>query len=199
MLVIGLTGPTGAGKGEFGRLAREEFGALHIDTDRTAREVVEPGKPCLDALVKTFGSKILAADGSLDRRALGGIVFADKEKLQTLNAVTHPFITKEVRRTLEDAETRGITLAVIDAPLLFEAGEDAICDVTVGVVAPERVRLARILARDGVTEKAARSRIASGKSTAFFASRCDVLLANAADLASFTAASSAVLRALLSR
>lgn len=185
MLIIGLTGPSGAGKGLFGKTAAERFGALHIDTDRLARAVAEPGKPCLADLTAAFGSGILRADGTLDRARLGGIVFSDHEKLAALNRITHHYITDEVKKLLAQAEKDGVPVAVIDAPLLFESGENAICHVTVGVLADEKTRLRRILARDGIDEKAARSRLASGKDETFFRERCDYILVNDGDSDAF--------------
>ena len=185
MVIIGLTGPTGAGKGVFARVAAKEFHALHIDTDKLAREVVKPGKPCLAALVDRFGKDILLPDGSLNRKTLAGIVFSDKEKLAFLNAVTHPAITEEVERQLALARQEDLPYAVIDAPLLFESGENRICNVTVGVLADEKTRLARILARDGIDREAAEKRLASAKDAAYFKKNCDIILQNDSSAAEF--------------
>ncbi len=185
MRILGLTGPTGAGKGEFGRVAREKYGALHIDTDRVAREVVEPGKPCLVKLLRTFGESILRPDGTLDRKALAALVFSDKEKLQKLNQITHPAITEEVHRRIEAAKAEGVPLVIIDAPLLFESGEDSLCDVTVGVIADEAVRLERILSRDHLDRTGAERRMASAKNAEYFRERCDYILENNADTEGF--------------
>lgn len=181
MLIIGLTGATGSGKGVFGKTAKERFGALHIDTDRTAREVAEPGRPCLADIRAHFGEGVIRSDGTLDRAALAKIVFSDAEKLALLNKLTHHYITDEVRALLKKAEADNVPLAVIDAPLLFESGENAICDVTVGVIADEKTRLARIMQRDGITEDAAKKRIASGKTAGFFRENCDYILENNSD------------------
>ena len=185
MKIIGLTGPTGAGKSALGQIAEKRFGARHIDTDKIARLVVEPGKPCLAALAEAFGRDILRPDGSLDRKALAGLVFADRRKLAKLNALTHPYITAEVRAILAEAEKAGAAFAIIDAPLLFESGENALCDITVGVIADESTRLSRIIERDGLDPTAAKSRLASAKDNAYFRERCDVILENNADRASF--------------
>src|SRR5687768_3600503 len=91
MLKVGLTGGIGAGKSEVSRLLAR-YGAVLIDADRIAREVVEPGTPGLTAVVEAFGPGILSPDGSLDRPALGSIVFADPERLATLNAIVHPLV-----------------------------------------------------------------------------------------------------------
>lgn len=178
MLIIGLTGATGAGKGLFGRNATEKHGVLHIDTDKTARQVVEPGKPCLEEIKAYFGEGVINPDGSLDRKALGRIVFSDAEKLSVLNRITHCYITAEVRDTLCKAEKDGYKAAIIDAPLLFESGEDRLCDVTVGVIAEKSVRKQRIMQRDGISSDMADNRIASGKDSQFFKEKCDYILEN---------------------
>lgn len=187
MLIIGLTGPTGAGKGTFSQIAVRAFGAEHIDTDKIARQVVEPGSAGLAALVGYFGNGILRADGSLDRKKLAAIVFSDRSKLAALNGITHPLVEKEVEKRLVDARERLCPFAVIDAPLLFESGEDKLCDVTVGILADEQTRLLRILARDGIDREAAEKRLSAAKSNEYFRERCGYILENDSDQAVFEA------------
>lgn len=187
MLIIGLTGPTGAGKGTFSQIAVRAFGAEHIDTDKIARQVVEPGSAGLAALVGYFGNGILCADGSLDRKKLAAIVFSDRSKLAALNGITHPLVEKEVEKRLADARERLCPFAVIDAPLLFESGEDKLCDVTVGILADEQTRLLRILARDGIDREAAEKRLSAAKSNEYFRERCGYILENDSDQAAFEA------------
>lgn len=187
MLIIGLTGPTGAGKGTFSQIAVRAFGAEHIDTDKIARQVVEPGSAGLAALVGYFGNGILRADGSLDRKKLAAIVFSDRSKLAALNGITHPLVEKEVEKRLADARERLCPFAVIDAPLLFESGEDKLCDVTVGILADEQTRLLRILARDGIDREAAEKRLSAAKSNEYFRERCGYILENDSDQAVFEA------------
>lgn len=187
MLIIGLTGPTGAGKGTFSQIAVRAFGAEHIDTDKIARQVVEPGSAGLVALVGYFGNGILRADGSLDRKKLAAIVFSDRRKLAALNGITHPLVEKEVEKRLADARERLCPFAVIDAPLLFESGEDKLCDVTVGILADEQTRLLRILARDGIDREAAEKRLSAAKSNEYFRERCGYILENDSDQAVFEA------------
>lgn len=187
MLIIGLTGPTGAGKGTFSQIAVRAFGAEHIDTDKIARQVVEPGSAGLAALVGCFGNGILRADGSLDRKKLAAIVFSDRSKLAALNGITHPLVEKEVEKRLADARERLCPFAVIDAPLLFESGEDKLCDVTVGILADEQTRLLRILARDGIDREAAEKRLSAAKSNEYFRERCGYILENDSDQAAFEA------------
>lgn len=177
LIKLGLTGPTGAGKSTVARLL-EQNGIPLVDADAIARTVTEKGSPVLSALADTFGKDILFPDGSLDRRALAAVAFSSKENTEKLNAVTHPAILARIRRALADATGDAV---VLDAPLLFETGLDALCDHTVAIVADEAVRLARITARDGISEEAAKKRMAVQPDTAFYAAHADILLYNNGD------------------
>lgn len=183
MTVIGLTGPTGAGKGEVGRVLASR-GAMVIDTDRLAREVVAKGEPTLDALVKAFGRDILLPDGTLDRAALAAKAFADREAHARLNAITHPAIIARSRDLLIACKA---PVAVIDAPLLFEAGMDALCDITLAVLACADVRKARIMARDGIDDARAAARMRAQPDDAFYRERADYTLYNDGDRAALIA------------
>ena len=177
LIKLGLTGPTGAGKSTVARLL-EQNGIPLVDADAIARTVTEKGSPVLSALADTFGKDILFPDGSLDRRALAAVAFSSKENTERLNAVSHPAILARIRRALADATGDAV---VLDAPLLFETGLDALCDHTVAIVADEAVRLARITARDGISEEAAKKRMAVQPDTAFYAAHADILLYNNGD------------------
>ncbi len=175
--VIGLTGPTGAGKST-AAAAWQTMGAAIIDTDRLAREVVAPGSPCLTNLAATFGQDILLADGTLHRKVLAQRAFSTAENSQKLNAITHPAIVALTKQRLDEAVNNGYTVAVIDAPLLFEAGVDALCDCVVAVTAPAETRLTRIMARDSIDETAARQRMAAQQPDSFYARDGVTLLEN---------------------
>lgn len=184
MKILGLTGPTGAGKGVVTARMREA-GVLVVDTDRIAREVVEKGQPCLQALVDAFGDGILREDGTLDRAALAAAAFASDDAHQRLNAVTHPFI---IERSLEYMKQSGALRAVIDAPLLFESGMDRLCDATAAVLAPAPMRLERIMRRDGISREQAQLRMSAQPDDAFYRARVDHILNNDGDLPTLTAA-----------
>ncbi|WKX08262.1 dephospho-CoA kinase [Streptomyces sp. NL15-2K] len=158
MLKVGLTGGIGAGKSEVSRLL-VECGAVLIDADRIAREVVAPGTPGLAAVVEAFGEEILAADGSLDRPKLGSIVFADPEELARLNAIVHPLVGARSRE-LETAAAED-AVVVHDVPLLAENGLAPLYDVVVVVDANPETQLDRLVRLRGMTEADARARMAA--------------------------------------
>ncbi|MGA5125958.1 dephospho-CoA kinase [Streptomyces pseudogriseolus] len=158
MLTVGLTGGIGAGKSEVSRLL-VECGAVLIDADRIAREVVEPGTPGLAAVVQAFGEEILAEDGSLDRPRLGALVFGDPEKLATLNSIVHPLVGARSRE-LEKAAPEG-AVVVHDVPLLTENGLASLYDVVIVVDASTRTQLDRLVRLRGMSETDARARMAA--------------------------------------
>ncbi|WDM11729.1 dephospho-CoA kinase [Streptomyces lavenduligriseus] len=158
MLTVGLTGGIGAGKSEVSRLL-VEHGAVLIDADRIAREVVAPGTPGLAAVADAFGPDILAADGSLDRPRLGSIVFADPEKLAVLNSVVHPLV-RDRSRELESAVPED-AVVVHDVPLLTENGLAPLYDIVIVVDASPETQLDRLVRLRGMTEEDARARMAA--------------------------------------
>lgn len=164
MKVIGLTGGTGSGKSVVSQCLREA-GAAIIDADLIAHEIIKKGKPAYDELVAYFGEQILQDNGEIFRRKLGEIVFRDKEKLKFLNSCTHKYIVQEIAEQIQDMRKKNqAELIIIDAPLLIEAGLDAICDAIWVVYAHEEVRARRVMQRDGITYETAKARIANQKS-----------------------------------
>lgn len=158
MLKVGLTGGIGAGKSEVSRLL-VSYGAVLIDADRIAREVVEPGTPGLDAVVEAFGPGILTPRGTLDRPALGAIVFADPERLAALNAIVHPLVGA---RSAELERAAGPDAVVVhDVPLLTENGLAPLYDLVVVVDATPGTQLDRLVTLRGMTESDARARMAA--------------------------------------
>lgn len=158
MLKVGLTGGIGAGKSEVSRLL-VECGAVLIDADRIAREVVAPGTAGLAAVVEAFGEDVLAPDGSLDRPKLGSVVFADPEKLAALNAIVHPLVGARSREVESAAAEDAVV--VHDVPLLAENGLAPLYDVVVVVDASPATRLDRLVRLRGMSEEDARARMAA--------------------------------------
>jgi dephospho-CoA kinase len=164
---IGLTGPIGCGKSTVAGWLGERPGVVVIDADRVAREVVEPGEPALEAVIARFGADLRQPDGSLDRAALGRIVFADANALRDLEAIVHPAVRPRILAAIADAEVADAPAVVIEAIKLVEGGLAEICDevwlVTCDPPA-QRARLRgrgaspadadqRIAAQDGVAER----------------------------------------------
>ena len=158
MLSVGLTGGIGAGKSEVSRLL-VECGAVLIDADRIAREVVEPGTPGLAAVVEEFGDDVLTGDGRLDRPRLGSVVFADPVRLAALNSIVHPLVGARSRE-LESAAAED-AVVVHDVPLLTENGLAPLYDVVVVVDASPETQLDRLVRLRGMTEADARARMAA--------------------------------------
>ncbi len=158
MLKVGLTGGIGAGKSEVSRLLAEH-GAVLIDADRIAREVVAPGTPGLAAVIDAFGKEVLAADGSLDRPKLGSIVFADADRLAVLNSIVHPLVGARSRELEEAASADSVV--VHDVPLLAENGLAKLYDLVIVVDASTETQLDRLVRLRGMTEEDARARMAA--------------------------------------
>ncbi len=158
MLTVGLTGGIGAGKSEVSRLLVAR-GAVLIDADRIAREVVAPGTEGLAAVVEAFGTEVLAEDGALDRPRLGSIVFADPEKLAVLNSIVHPLVGNRSRAL--EAAAADDAVVIHDVPLLAENGLKPLYDLVVVVDASPETQLDRLVRLRGMTEHDARARMAA--------------------------------------
>ena len=154
---IGITGPIGCGKSTVAGWLRE-LGAVTVDADEVARAVVEPGQPTLEAVIAAFGEGLRAADGGLDRAALGRIVFADPAALRRLEAIVHPAVRPRVERAIADAEAAGATAVVVEAIKLVEGGLAALCDEVWLVTCAPAVQRARLVGR-GMDRADAEARI----------------------------------------
>ncbi|PFG38162.1 dephospho-CoA kinase [Georgenia soli] len=175
MLTVGLTGGIGSGKSTVStELAR--LGAVVIDADRIAREVVAPGSDGLAAVVAEFGTEVLAPDGSLDRAALAARVFADPAALERLGAITHPLVAAESRRRQERAPDDAVV--VHDVPLIVENGLADDYDLVVVVGADEEVRVRRLATHRGMSEEDARARVRAQADDAARRAVADVWLDN---------------------
>lgn len=161
MILIGLTGGVATGKSTVARIF-QRCGAVIIDADELARAVVQPDKPAWREIVRTFRKAILKADRTIDRQALGAIVFHDKKKLRRLEQIVHPRVAREQQRlTRIAAKKNPNALVVYDVPLLFEAGIDKRVDKTIVVTADQDTQIARLKKRNGLTRAEALRRIKS--------------------------------------
>ena len=188
-MIIGITGGTGSGKSTLLHLIAQHGGMI-LDCDAIYHELLQTNTTLLTTIESRFPGTV--TDDTLDRKKLGAIVFHDDASLQELNLITHAAVKKEVLRRLEAKPS----LAAIDAIGLFEGNLAPICHITVAITAPVDVRIQRIMARDGISEEYARSRIAAQHSDDWFASRCDHVLENIGTSEEFTAKCVAFLRNL---
>ncbi|MET9069187.1 dephospho-CoA kinase [Streptosporangium sandarakinum] len=179
MLKVGLTGGIGSGKSEVSRRLAA-LGAVVIDADRIAREVVEPGTEGLARVVEAFGAGILRADGTLDRPKLGSIVFSDPEKLAVLNGIVHPLVGARVAELQDRADADAIV--VYDVPLLAENGLAPMYDVVVVVDAADDVRIARLVELRGMARQDAEARIAAQASREDRLKVADIVVPNEGSL-----------------
>ena len=177
-MIIGITGGTGSGKTTLLHHIRQAGGVI-LDCDAIYHELLKTDQVMLSAIEARFPGTV--EDGRLDRKKLGSIVFADENALLDLNYITHAAVKAEVLRRLE-VKPR---LAAIDAIGLFEGGLAELCDVTVAVTAPAELRIRRLMARDGISEEYARSRIDAQHNDDWFRQRCDRVLENSGDMASY--------------
>ena len=179
MIRVGLTGGIGSGKSTVADLLAEH-GALVVDGDQIARELVEPGEPALAVIVERFGPTVLRPDGGLNRAALADIVFPDPPSLAALDSIMHPRIAARSAELLVEAAEQGVEVAVYDMPLLVENGMAEDFDVVVVVQAPVPVRLARLAVR-GIRVEDAQERIARQATDEERAAAADILIDNSGD------------------
>ena len=170
-VIIGLTGPTGAGKSSAKKIC-EGLGLKHIDCDIIARKAVEKGTEGLKAVVTAFGNGILNPDGTLNRKELAKIAFSSIEKTELLNNTIFPFIVGLVQRETQNGKI------LLDAPTLFESGIDKICFKTIGVLSNKQARFKRIIERDSLTEAEALLRMSAGKDDNFYKSQANYIIYN---------------------
>lgn len=176
MTVLGITGPTGAGKTTLLREV-EKLGGAVIDCDAVYHEMLKSDIPLQGMLEREFGP-LRDESGSIDRKKLGSVVFGDPERLEALNAIAWKGITDRVRDILEDQREQGRALAAIDAIALVESPLKELCQLTVAVLAPQEVRVRRIMAREGISETYAWARVKAQRPDEYFIQNCDYTLVN---------------------
>ena len=179
-MIIGITGGTGCGKTTLLNCIRD-CGGLVLDCDAVYHELLRTDTQMLAAIDARFPNTV--ENGTLNRKKLGTIVFADENALLDLNRITHTAVKAEVLRQLETAPD----LVAIDAIGLFEGGLAELCDATVAVTAPENARIQRLMARDGISEEYARSRIGAQHDAQWFREKCDYTLENDGTIDTFLA------------
>jgi dephospho-CoA kinase len=179
MLIIGLTGPSGAGKGLVASLFATH-GIPSIDTDAVYHQLLIPPSDCLDELADRFGQDILCPDGTLNRKALAHRVFSSGNASDhaDLNRITHRYVLDRVQEMLQEVSSGACPAILVDAPLLFESGFDRACNKVLVVLAEPSIRLARIMTRDSLTQEEAWERIKAQKPDSFYVQRADAVIYN---------------------
>lgn len=199
MKVIGITGPTGAGK-TTALNALEELGGQVVDCDAVYHQLLRTSAPMLGELRARFGCGVFDAQGALDRKALGAVVFGDEGALTDLNAITHKYVGLAVDERIEQAQKAAAPAIAIDAIALIESGIAKHCQCLVAVTAPDEVRLRRIMEREGISEEYARLRVGAQKPEEWFRERCDYVLVNdCADAETFRARARALFQQIIDR
>ena len=176
MTIIGITGPTGAGK-TTALNELEKLGGVIIDCDAVYHELLKSNQALQDELQNRFGV-LIDENGMFDRKKLGGVVFHDPAALADLNAIAHRHVVDAVKDILAQAEAKEIPAAAIDAIALFESGLAELCQATVAITAPAEIRVERIMAREGISRAYAQSRVDAQNPEEFYTSRCQHTLRN---------------------
>lgn len=179
MKIIGITGPSGSGKGICCEYFRS-IGIPCIDTDKVYHDLLLPPSECATELVSRFGKDILNDDQTINRPKLAAIVFSDESgiALEDLNQISHKYVKEKTLALLDQFRKDQKTAAVVDAPLLFEAEFDTFCDFTISILASSEVRLSRIMKRDMLSREKATARIAAQKNDEFYIEKADHILYN---------------------
>lgn len=178
MKVIGVTGGVGAGKSTVLQYLEEAYHAVVIQADQVGHEVTEPGEEAYEKILSEFGREILSGEGRIDRKVLGGIVFADQDRLKKLNAIVHPAVKKEILRRIACAKAAGKEYAVVEAALFLEEKYDAFCDETWYIYTNEDERRRRLKVSRGYTDERIDQILQNQKSHEEFVKRCAYVIDN---------------------
>lgn len=181
VMIVGITGQTGAGKTTICDVFREKGFAI-INADMITHTVQCAGSPCLKEISECFKEKVITDSGELDRKAMAKIVFSDKSKLELLNSICYPYITCEVLNLIREYSAKGHKFILLDAPTLFESRADDFCDLIISVIASEDSRLDRIVNRDGISRAEALKRMHSQLDEKFFINNSDFIIKNNKDI-----------------
>lgn len=175
-MVIGITGSSGAGKSTVCEILENEYQAKIISADKVAKELSKKGTKYLEDIIEKFGTGILLENGELNRKKLAEIIYTDKEKRKQLNQCTFKYIFKEIEREIQNSSQN---LIAIDAPLLFEANLEKICDTTIAVVSENReMQISRIMERDNIDRQHALSRLGAQHPNVFYKNKCNYVIEN---------------------
>ena len=178
MKIIGVTGGVGAGKSTVLNYLEKRYGAKLILADLVGHEVMEPGHEAYTQVVKAFGQEIVSEDKTIDRKALGAIVFADETKRMILNRIIHPAVRQEILRRLEEAKLSHLSSVVVEAALFLEENYDAFCDETWYIYTDEKIRRQRLKESRGYSDERIDQIFRSQKTHEEFQKRCMFMIDN---------------------
>lgn len=176
-MIIGLTGQSGAGKTSVCDILKSESDIAVIDCDVIARNVAKKGSDFVKEISRIYPEAV-CKDFELDRKAVSRIVFSDKEELKRYEGIIFPYITRDIKQEIKKLENEGRSIIILDAPTLFEAGADKLCDMIISVIADKQTRLERIRKRDGLPDELILKRFSSQKSSKFFIENSDYYINN---------------------
>ena len=187
MRIIGITGPSGAGKGLVSEILCKEYGFHAIDADKVYHALVSSPSDCLVEIQKHFGEEVVDKNGALNRAILRELVFGkeNSDKLELLNKITHKHVMRAIRTEIECLDPN-IKACIVDAPLLIEAGFIPECDLTISVIAQADIRADRISKRDDISMADAIKRISSQKPDSFYLDNTDYHVTNDDDIEALT-------------
>lgn len=176
MKIIGITGNSGSGKSIVCEIIKENFNAEIIDADKIAKNLTASDTKYLQEIIKTFGNSILDKNSKLNRIKLADIVFNSKEKKMLLDKLTFKYVVDEIKEKIKHIQNCDYIL--LDVPLLFESNLCEICNITIGIVASEDVKIKRIMQRDNISLERAKSRLNSQPKDEFYMEKCDYIINN---------------------
>ena len=181
MRSIGITGGIGAGKSTILDYLRERYQAVIVQADLIGHEVMEPGASCYQAVIKLLGQEVVGADGRIDRKTAGRLVFQDESLRLAMNRLIHPAVEQRIRTLMEAEQKKGCRLFVVEAALLLEAGLDRFCDEVWVVMADKKNRICRLMADRGYSREKCLQIMASQEPDSFYLERADVVIDNSRD------------------
>ncbi len=183
MLILGITGGVGSGKSKILYDLSNQYGAYIVETDKLAHRLMEPGQPIYAKIVDTFGREILTKEApyAIDRAKFAQIVFADKGKLEQLNAITHPAVKNWIRKDIEEKKKQDIQIYVIEAALLIQDGYKEICDEIWYIYADEATRTKRLMAQRGYTRERCQAMFRSQDAEVYYRTYADFTINNQFD------------------
>ena len=175
-MIIGVTGSSGAGKSTLCQFLEDKYNVTIINADKIARKLTKKGTNYVVDIIKIFGTDIVNEEGELKRKKLAEIIYTDSKKREQLNNCTFKYITKEIQKKLNKINNN--TVAIIDAPLLFESELNKICDKVIGVISKREIQIDRIVARDNIDYEQAEKRLAAQQTNEFYIQHCDDIIEN---------------------